>query len=148
MKKIQTIFIILFSILIVNDAYSQTHGRQKQLKTDRFGALQLPEIEIETETETPYNDVYLYAFPPYPIPAKEIVNTLVYWDKRYDFNKAETNAYNTEGIKICCKERFSISQQSDWSSIVSWNSTGYPLGIYILTIKHGSKTISIKVIIE
>jgi hypothetical protein len=81
------------------------------------------------------------------MPAKEYVNTLVYWDKRYNFDKAEINVYNAEGIKVCSKERISISQQSDWSSIVTWNTSGFPFGIYIILIKHGSKTISIKVAI-
>jgi hypothetical protein len=100
------------------------------------------------EIETPYIGDYLYACSPYPTPAKEFVNSLVYWDKRYNFNKAEINVFNTEGIKICSKERISISQQSDWSSIVTWNASGFPFGIYIILIKHGSKTISIKVAIE
>ncbi len=143
MKKIKTIFILLFSVLLVNNTYSQSEEIEKSNMFD-IEVIQTPKMKIET----PYNDDYLYAFPPYPIPAKETVKTLVYWDKRYDFNKAETYVYNTEGIKICGKERISISQQSEWSSIVTWNSAGFPSGVYILLIKHGSKTISIKVIIE
>lgn len=99
------------------------------------------------EIETPYIGDYLYACPPYPMPAKDKVNSLVYWDKRYNFDKAEINVYNTEGIKICSKEHISVSQQSDWSSIVTWNANGVPFGIYIILIKHGSKTISVKVAI-
>ena len=104
-------------------------------------------INSKIEDEKLYKGDYLYAFPPYPIPAKETVNSLVYWDKRYDFNNADINVYNTEGTKISGKERVTITQQSDWSSIVSWNAANFPSGIYIILIKHGSKTLSVKVVI-
>ncbi len=101
----------------------------------------------KVDIETQFIGDYLFANPPYPIPAKIYVNTLVYWDKRYDFNKAEINVYNSDGIKICGKDRISIEQQSDWSSIVTWNTSGFPFGIYIILIKHGSAAIPIKVVI-
>ena len=135
-------FLILFMLLIFNIfiIYSKPENNTKLFPISKQ-TIDSPEIE------TPYIGDYLYACSPYPLPAKDKVNSLVYWDKRYNFDKAEINVFNTEGIKICSNERISISQQSDWSSIVTWNASGFPFGIYIILIKHGSKTISIKVAI-
>jgi len=139
---IRVILTFILLSFISNLSFSQLHVTNKfDDSTDRFIGYKLMGIE------TSYNDDYLYACPPYPTPALDKVHTLVFWDKRYDFNKAEINVYNTEGTKICGKDRISISQQSDWSSIVTWNATGFPFGIYIILIKHGSKTIAIKVAI-
>jgi hypothetical protein len=139
MKPLYKLIFLLFSIQI---AFSQTESAKEIYK---FKITVYKSVNIEIET--PYNDDYLYALPPYPMPAKEYVNSLINWDKRYDFNKAEINVFNTEGTKICDKDRISISQQSDWSRIITWNASGFPYGIYIILIKHGSKTISVKVAI-
>lgn len=142
-KKIVLLYIIIFIFIFINNQLFAQLEKKIILNQPLSTIINSTQIDIETQ----YIGDYLFANPPYPIPAKNYVNTLVYWDKRYDFNKAEINVYNTEGIKICGKDRISIEQQSDWSSIVTWNTSGFPFGIYIILIKHGSATIPIKVVI-
>lgn len=142
MKMINMALYVLILIFSIQVAFSKINTEKYADSTK----IDVPHSQ-KVDVETPYNDVYIFAYPPYPIPAKEKVNVMIYWDKRYDFNKAEFSIYNTEGIKNCGKERITTTQQSDWSSIVTWNASGFPFGIYIILIKHGSKTISIKVAI-
>jgi hypothetical protein len=96
----------------------------------------------------PLTGNYLYAYPPYPLPAKESVHTLIYWDTKLNINNAEMGVYNFLGAKVCGKERISLSQNSNWSGIVTWDATGTPPGIYFLQIKHGTRTKAIKMLIE
>ena len=42
---------------------------------------------------------YLYAFPPYPLPAINEVRSLIYWDMSLDIDKDEINVYDIYGFE-------------------------------------------------
>jgi hypothetical protein len=58
------------------------------------------------------------------------------------------SVYNMDCEKICGKERISLAKLNDYNGIVTWNGFGYQSGIYLLVIKHGTRTVLIKMIIE
>jgi len=91
---------------------------------------------------------YLYAYPPYPLPAKDYVSSEIYWDTKLDINSADMSVYNLFGDKICGKEKISLQQKTIWSGTVTWDASSAPPGLYLLRIKHGTKTETIKMLIE
>ncbi len=102
----------------------------------------------KVEIETPIDGNYLYTCPPYPLPSKGNVNTLIYWDTKLDINNAEMTVYNINCDKICGKERITINKLSEYNGIVTWDGTGYQTGVYLLTIKHGTRLGIVKMVIE
>lgn len=97
--------------------------------------------------ETPYNGIYLYTESPYPCPAKNKVNTLVYWDYRYNFSNKNILVYNANGIKVSGKERITVEPRSSWSGVVTWDANGFTAGIYFIVIKHSTTSKTVKVVI-
>jgi len=91
---------------------------------------------------------YLYAYPPYPLPAKDYVSSEIYWDTKLDINSADMAVYNLFGDKICGKEKINLQQKTIWSGTVTWDASSAPPGLYLLRIKHGTKTETIKMLIE
>jgi len=98
--------------------------------------------------ESPLVGNYLYAYPPYPMPAKNYVNILLYWDTKLDIKTAEMGVYDMNGKKRCGKEKITLDQQSASNGIITWCSSGFERGIYFIQIKHGTETSNVKVIIE
>jgi hypothetical protein len=116
----------------------------ESLNNNKVNRIEFAKVEIETTLI----GNYLYALPPYPLPSKGIVNTVIYWDTILDINKADMSVYNMDCEKICGKERISLVKLNDYNGIVTWNGFGYQSGIYFLIIKHGTRTALIKMIIE
>ena len=98
-----------------------------------------------TETPTPS---YFYSFPPYPIPATNQISAKIYWDLRYDIDKADFSVYNIYGMKIDDKSHFALNKEKSYSGTLTWNCATAPDGVYMLVIKHGDATRAIPVIIE
>jgi len=113
-----------------------------KIKLSDIDDLLVPVDDVELEK------TYLYAFPPFPLPGKDYISSEIYWDPRYDFKDAEINVYNAEGMKVCGKERITVSPTSSWSSLVTLNTAGFSSGVYIILIKHHTTTLSVKVVIE
>jgi hypothetical protein len=99
-------------------------------------------VEYEIEIEP-----YLFAFPPYPLPARTESKVLLYWDTGSDIDDASFVAYDIYGSKINGKEKFTLEKRSKFSGELSWDCSGVPSGVYIIFIQHGAKTIVIKTII-
>jgi hypothetical protein len=102
----------------------------------------------KVDIEIPFDGNYLYAFPPYPLPAKESVCSLIVWDAKLDINNAEMSVFDLNGDQICGKERITLNKESDYYGIVTWNVNAKIKGIYFIHIKHGTAAIIIKVMID
>jgi hypothetical protein len=162
MKKIYKI-ILLALILIINfniilaqnnrNAIAGVNNKIAVLKNSNDNTLEtLMHNEINkinsAKIETPLSENYLYAYPPYPMPAKECINCLLFWDSKLDINNAKMCVYDMNCNSICGKEKITLNRHSDFSGIVTWNSNGVSKGIYFIQIIHGTRTSMIKVIIE
>ncbi len=89
---------------------------------------------------------YLYLYPPYPLPARDIVHSLIYCDTSIDIDNDEICVYDIYGQKVADKEKLRIDKQPAYSGILSWDCSTVPDGIYLIYIKHGTKTWTQKVI--
>jgi len=100
-------------------------------------------IEGQTEIQTP-----IYNTTPYPNPARNIIRTKIYWDLRYDINKADISIYDYKGNRINGRQDVDINRLNNYSGILSWDCSKYNSGLYFIMIKLGNSTRSIPVIVN
>ena len=100
-------------------------------------------IEVQTEG---FN--YLYAYPPYPLPAIMEVRSLIYWDTSIDIDKDEIAVYNVYGEKVCGRDRIKIDKLTTYSGYLIWDCSSVDSGIYLIQIKHGTSSWLLKTIVE
>ncbi|OGU12405.1 MAG: hypothetical protein A2X61_04595 [Ignavibacteria bacterium GWB2_35_12] len=106
---------------------------------DPINSVEENEIEVQN---------YLYVYPPFPIPAKNYVKTLIYWDLSIDIDKDEIAVYNIYGVKIEGKEKIRIDKKNSYSGWLVWDCSDVESGIYFIKINHGTKTKYIKVMVD
>jgi len=105
-----------------------------------------PVISHVEESEFEANG-YLYAYPPMPNPAKNSVKSHIVWDAHYSYEDLEIKMYDVNGVLVNSGENISFQEISANSGIIDWNCSGQASGIYVISIKHPLKTISIKCIV-
>jgi hypothetical protein len=105
-----------------------------------------PVISHVEESEFEANG-YLYANPPMPNPAKNSVKSHIVWDAHYSYEDLEIKIYDVNGVLVNSGENISFQEISANSGIIDWNCSGQASGIYVISIKHPLKTISIKCIV-
>jgi hypothetical protein len=110
-------------------------------KLSDFGVIN----SVDSHTETPN---YLYAYPPYPLPATNEVRSLIYWDTSIDIESDEMTVYNIYGTKVAGKEKLRLDKLTSYSGNLVWDCSDVPSGIYLITIKHGTETRAVKVIVN
>ncbi|MFH1052498.1 MAG: T9SS type A sorting domain-containing protein [bacterium] len=91
---------------------------------------------------------YLYCFPPYPIPATNIVRSLIYWDTSIEIENDDIAVYDIYGNKVSGKEKIKIDKQNTYSGILKWDCSDVSDGMYLIRIIHGTKTWTLKVIVN
>jgi hypothetical protein len=100
-------------------------------------------IEIEINIEP-----YFYSYPPYPLPAKNEVRALIYWETDYDINTDESEIYNIYGEKIDSKGKISLNKITPYSGYLIWDCSNVEPGIFIIRVKHGTGFNTIKVLVS
>ena len=90
---------------------------------------------------------YLFSYPPYPMPAINEVRSLIYWDTSIDIDNDEMFVYDMYGTKVAGKEKLRIDKLTAYSGNLVWDCSGVPTGIYLINIKHGTQTRTIKAIV-
>jgi len=100
---------------------------------------------VEEQTE---NKNYLYCYPPYPNPTTNIVRSLIYWDTSIDIENDDIAVYDIFGNKVAGKEKITIDKQNTYSGLLTWDCSGVPDGIYLIRVIHGTKTWTMKVIVN
>jgi hypothetical protein len=69
------------------------------------------------------------------------------WDAHYSYEDLEIKIYDVNGVLVNSGENISFQEISANSGIIDWNCSGQASGIYVISIKHPLKTISIKCIV-
>lgn len=117
------------------------YGGMHRARLSDFGITSVEENQIN-------NDNYLYTFPPFPNPATKEVRSLVYWDMSSDIEQDEIGVYNIYGAKVSDRSKISFDKLSAYNGYLIWNCTGMETGVYMIVIKHGTETRTIKVIVN
>lgn len=100
------------------------------------------------EDDATENENYLYSFPPFPNPATKEVRSLVYWDMSSDIEQDEIGVYNIYGAKVSDRSKISFDKLSSYSGYLIWNCSGIETGVYMIVIKHGTESRTIKVMVN
>jgi hypothetical protein len=105
-------------------------------------------IIIKVEDSKIEERTYLYIYPPYPVPAKNSVRSLIYWDPRIEIDDDDIGVIDVSGNKIEGKEHITIDKLTPYSGFLTWNCAGVAPGIYFVHIKHGNNSRIMKVVIS
>lgn len=101
--------------------------------------------KVENSPEVGIKD-YFYAAEPFPLPAYNYVQTKIYWDDQ-EFDPNKVQVFNSIGAEIPNQNRISFEKHSQNSGYLNWDCTGLNPGVYVITIAHGSRKSSIKVVV-
>ena len=119
------------------------------LHDDNIYWLKISSLDTTSVEENEIEELnYLYAFPPFPIPAKNYIKTLIYWDLSLDIDKDEIAVYNIYGEQICGRERIRIDKKNSYSGWLVWDCSDVESGIYFIKINHGTRTLYLKVLVD
>jgi len=111
------------------------------LKFDKLDSLTVSvDQDIEVESS------YLFTYPPFPIPATNIMKSLIYWDNSSDIEV--DGVFDLFGNKIIIENQVFIDRINSYSGYVIWVCSNEPDGIYFVKIKHGTEVKFIKVLIN
>lgn len=121
-----------------------TNKATRQSYTLKFILKKPTEVIESPQIET----TQFWALPPYPIPAKNIVKSTIYWDMKYDINKDDIAVFNIYGAKIEGKENITIDILQPYSGDLIWDCSSQSSGIYFIRILHGDYTKVIPVMID
>jgi len=106
---------------------------------------------IDTTTDVKVIDEinlsYFYSYPPFPIPAKNVTRSLIFWDSSSDIDLDDISVYNVYGVKICGREKISIEKSNFYSGHLILDCTSFENGIYLIKIQHGTTSKIIKVLV-
>jgi len=116
-------------------------GGMHRARLSDFGITSVEENNINTEN-------YLYTFPPFPNPATKEVRSLVYWDTSTDIVLDEIGVYNIYGAQVSDRSKITFDKLTLFSGYLIWNCAGIETGVYMIVIKHGTETRTIKVVVN
>jgi hypothetical protein len=105
-------------------------------------------VIIKVEDSKTESETYLYIYPPYPVPAKNSVRSLIYWDPRIDIDNDVIGVIDVSGNKIEGRENITIDKLTPYSGFLTWNCAVVAPGIYFIHIKHGNNSRIMKVVIS
>jgi hypothetical protein len=132
----------------VFDSVAFMRGAPVKGGTDLFKLTQLRTTDVRYEISYTENQDYFYAFPPYPMPARSELRALIYWDLTLGVDNDEINVYDIYGAKICGRERIRIDKLQPYSGYLVWDCSNVPTGVYLIVVKHGTITKTIKAIVN
>ena len=82
------------------------------------------------------------------MPASNEVRSLVYWDTNRDIDDAEIAVYDIFGKKVAGRESVSIIKEAAFKGWLSWNCSTVPNGVYLIHLRHGSISRTIKAMVN
>lgn len=106
---------------------------------------------IDTTTSVEYEiaelkENYLYLHKPFPNPSNNSIRILIYWSPLVEFDIQNVGIYDLNGTRIINPELI-IEKLNVFSGYLIWDCTGISPGVYIVSVLHGSKRKSVKVLI-
>jgi hypothetical protein len=92
---------------------------------------------------------YLYSYPPFPIPATAgKVRALVFWNSGIDIETDEINIVDITGAKVSSRDKITIDKLNSYSGYLNWDCSDMQSGTYLIQIKHGTKSSTLKIMIN
>ncbi len=107
-----------------------------------------PSSVEDSRIDVRYYTTHFYATQPYPLPARNIVKSKLYWDGSFDLHQAIEGVYDVMGNKIEGKGRITITELGKATAEMVWDCTGVPSGIYFIVVRHNGRADTIPVIVE
>ncbi len=116
--------------------------------------------ERKSEFVVPFEDLLMYCFSFHIAlmsgfisinslqTATKEVRSLIYWNMSSDIEQDEIGVYNIYGAKISDRSKISFDQLNLYSGYLIWNCSGIEAGVYLIIIKHGTETRTIKVMVN
>ncbi|MCX6148304.1 MAG: hypothetical protein NTW25_13805 [Candidatus Kapabacteria bacterium] len=123
--------IVFYSNAVISDSVTYIKGE---------GIDTLKSSVIEDQT-------YFYSYPPYPLPARNELKSLIYWDMSYNIDDSDIGVYDIYGNKVADKGKLSINKLNAYSGYLSWDCSGIATGVYMIQIKHGTNTHNIRAMV-
>ncbi len=102
-------------------------------------------VSVKSQTEAVN---HLYTCPAFPMPAKNEVRSLVFWDKSRNIEDDKIAVYNVYGRKIAGKKDIRIDKLASYKGYLVWDCSGVENGVYLINIKHGTASRTIKVLVN
>jgi hypothetical protein len=116
---------------------------------NKFGNFGLSIISFTDSTFYSVDEVerknYLYSYPPYPNPATNEVNAMIYWDLALNINSADIKIYDIYGKQVADKTSTTLEEQGPYYGKLTWHCKGVPPGVYLVNINYGTEKKTIKV---
>ncbi|TNE33427.1 T9SS type A sorting domain-containing protein, partial [bacterium] len=103
---------------------------------------------VKSTVESQIERNYLYTFPPYPLPAKSEVKVLFYWDINIPMSIDDISIYDLSGQKLATCGQLRLVKNTNHNGNLIWDCSTVPAGIYLINIKHGTESESVKVVVE
>lgn len=103
---------------------------------------------VKSTVESQIERNYLYTFPPYPLPAKSEVKVLFYWDINIPMSIDDISIYDLSGQKLATGGQLRLVKNTNHNGNLIWDCSTVPAGIYLINIKHGTESESVKVVVE
>lgn len=103
---------------------------------------------VENKLEVKYYNNHFYATPSFPLPAKLVAKSTVYWDKSFDLDKAIQGVYNIYGERIETKENIHLNYLDASSAEIIWNCASVSSGVYFILVFHNGIIDCIPVLVE
>ncbi len=133
--------------------YAQYDDSDMEFRNAAFWIKPLDSLTSVAENRVESLRNYLYSYPAFPTPAKNEVRSLIYWDTSKDIDKAVISIYNLYGRninarKIGGKENIRIEKLTSYKGYLIWNCADVDNGVYLINIKHGAASRTIKVMVN
>ncbi|MFN3269977.1 MAG: hypothetical protein ACK42G_05270, partial [Candidatus Kapaibacteriota bacterium] len=103
---------------------------------------------LPVEPKTDRDIVYFYHTPPYPMPARNIVQIKIYWDGILHLNEALLGVYDVMGNKVEDKERIRVALRDNGYGEIEWECSEVPAGPYFILLRWTGGSKSIPVVVE
>ena len=107
-----------------------------------------PLDSLQTNVEEQASGAYLNAYPPFPLPATDRVQTLIYWDTNQEFSPGDVTVHNIYGEKVSKDEEITLDRLNSYSGYLRWDCSSVPNGVFLIKIKHGVTTRIVKAIVS
>lgn len=91
---------------------------------------------------------YLYVKPPYPLPANNLAIIPINWTTDVVLEESDCGIYTLLGEPLMSDGTIQLQKQGITNGVLTWDCSLMPQGLYIMKIKHGTKTSSVKIIVS
>lgn len=107
---------------------------------DKISKIDQPELQILAEKVNFWNSN------PYPMPGKDIIHSLIYWNKNYSIRNSKIKIFDSFGKEYFNKD-VKIEDFTNYCGLLSWDISGFINGTYFIQIILSNEVLNIPVLI-